>query len=113
MNKSFVDQKLKEITEKIVKEYQPERIILFGSWAWGNPHENSDIDIFIVKDTDIPSLKRIEALDRLFSRRDVPMDFLVYTPEQVERRLSIGDFFVKDIITKGRVLYDATAAKRT
>src|SRR3989338_2212072 len=113
MNKSFVDQKLKEITEKIVKEYQPERIILFGSWAWGNPHENSDIDIFIVKDTDLPSLKRIEALDRLFSRRAFPMDFLVYTPEQVERGMAKGDLFVQDIITKGKVLYEATAKQRT
>lgn len=112
MNKALVEPKLKEITEKIVKEYQPEKIILFGSWAWGEPHENSDLDIFIVKTTNTPSLKRIEELDRLFSRRELPMDFLVYTPEQVERRMTMGDLFVKDILENGKVLYDATIASR-
>mgnify|MGYP001618040114 CR=1 FL=1 len=106
-----METKLKEVTDKIVKEFEPEKIILFGSYAWGNPHEDSDLDFFIVKDTDLSPLKRIEAVDRIFSRRDLPMDFLVYTPKQVEENLKRGDFFVRDIITKGKVLYD-TAAKR-
>lgn len=111
MNRTETEEKIRHVVEKIVREYQPEKIILFGSWAWGTPHENSDFDIFVIKDTDTPSLKRIEALDRLFSRRDVPLDFLVYTPEQVARRLAIGDFFVRDIMTNGRILYDAAIAK--
>lgn len=111
MNKEPVEQKLKAITEKIVKEYQPEKIILFGSWAWGKPHEDSDFDLFIIKDTDMPSLKRIETLDRIFSRREFPMDFLVYTPEQVERNLRMGDLFVRDILTNGKILYEAKIAR--
>ena len=108
MDRVFVQQKIKEITDKIVQTYHPEKIILFGSWAWGKPHEDSDFDFFIIKDTDTPSLKRIEEVDRIFSRREFPMDFLVYTPDQVENRLKIGDLFVKDILTNGRVLYEAT-----
>lgn len=103
--------KLKEVTDKIVKEFEPEKIILFGSYAWGKPHEDSDLDFFIIKDTELSSLKRIEAVDKIFSRRDLPMDFLVYTPKQVEENLKRGDFFVKDILTKGKVLYD-TATRR-
>ena len=49
MDRVVFEQKLKEITDKIVKEYQPEKIILFGSWAWGEPHEWSDVDLFIIK----------------------------------------------------------------
>lgn len=105
------DKQIQQIVNKIVREYQPEKIILFGSYAWGTPHENSDFDLFIVKDTNTPSLKRIEALDRLFSRRDVPLDFLVYTPEQVKKRIAIGDLFVKDILTNGKILYDATISR--
>ena len=106
MTKKNIDQKIKEITQKIVKEHQPEKIILFGSYAWGRPGPDSDIDLFVIKKTKEPSLKRIEKLDKLFSRREFPMDFLIYTPEQVKNRLEIGDFFVKEIIDKGKILYD-------
>lgn len=111
MNKVVTEQKIKEVVDKIVREYQPEKIILFGSWAWGEPHEYSDLDLFVIKDTKRPTLKRIEDLDRIFSRRDLPMDFLVYTPDQVENRLRIGDLFVKDVLTNGKILYDAEVAK--
>lgn len=106
MTKKNIDQKIKEITQKIVKEHQPEKIILFGSYAWGRPGPDSDIDLFVVKKTKEPSLKRIENFDKLFSRREFPMDFLIYTPQQVKKRLEIGDFFVKEIIDKGKILYD-------
>lgn len=99
------------IRDKIVKEYKPEKIILFGSYAWGKPREDSDFDIFIIKDTDVPSLKRIEMVDRIFSRREYPMDFLVYTPEQVKRNLKNGDLFLRDILANGKILYDAKIAK--
>ena len=98
---------IQTITEKIIKEFQPEKIILFGSYAWGTPHQDSDVDLFVVKNTNLPTLKRIEALDRMFSRREVPIDFLVYTPAQVEQGLRIGDFFLQDIFAKGKVLYDS------
>ena len=107
MQKTLIEEKINEIKDKIVREYKPEKIILFGSFAWGKPHKDSDFDFFIIKETDTPSLKRIEEVDRIFSRREFPMDFLVYTPEQVENRLKIGDLFVKDILTNGKVLYEA------
>ncbi|OGZ46946.1 MAG: hypothetical protein A3J54_01915 [Candidatus Ryanbacteria bacterium RIFCSPHIGHO2_02_FULL_45_13b] len=107
MEKTDIEEKINEIKNRIVREYKPEKIILFGSYAWGEPHKDSDFDFFIIKDTQTPSLKRIEEVDRIFSRREFPMDFLVYTPEQVENRLKIGDLFVKDILTNGKVLYEA------
>lgn len=99
-------RELKRITDTIVRAYKPEKIILFGSYAWGKPHPESDVDLFVVKKTTVPSLKRIEALDRLFQRRELPMDFLVYTPSQLQRRVELGDFFVEEIVTKGKVLYE-------
>lgn len=99
-------EKIKEITDKIVKEYQPEKIILFGSWAWGKPGPDSDVDLFVIKETEEPLPKRIEILDKLFSRREFPMDFLVYTPRQIEKRLMIKDFFVKEIMENGKILYE-------
>lgn len=112
MTKETVERELQGITDKIVREFRPEKVVLFGSLAWGEPHKDSDIDLFVVKETNLPSLKRIEVLDRLFSRRAYPMDFLVYTPAQVQRCLASGDLFVRNVVANGRVLYDANAQRR-
>lgn len=101
-----MDPEIKKITEQIIKKYKPEKIILFGSYAWGKPGLDSDLDLFIVKKTKQPILKRMEDLDRLFTRRKLPMDFLIYTPQQIKKRLSMGDFFIRDVIKKGKILYE-------
>ena len=103
---AVVQSQIQDVVNKIVAEFHPEKVILFGSYAKGTPHQDSDVDLFVVKDTDLPSLQRIEALDRLFSRRPFAMDFLVYTPAQVRQRLEIGDVFVQDVLTNGKVLYE-------
>jgi len=105
MDKVLVEQKLKEITDKIVKEYQPEKIILFGSWAWGGPKRESDIDLFIIKESKERRIERERRIQRLLLGSRLPVDTLVYTPEEVERRLWIEDFFIKKIINQGKVLY--------
>ncbi|TSC90732.1 MAG: DNA polymerase beta domain-containing protein [Candidatus Berkelbacteria bacterium Licking1014_96] len=98
-------QKIREIVTKIAKAYQPEKIILFGSYAWGRPNQDSDLDFFIIKKTDEPTPKRIEDVDKIFLRREFPMDFLVYTPEQVVKREKMNDRFVINIIENGKTLY--------
>lgn len=101
-----IDKKLKEITEKIVKEYKPEKIILFGSYAWGKPGPDSDVDLFIVKKTKEPSSKRIQALNEIFSRREIAMDFLVYTPSELEESVNKNrNLFIEDIVHNGEVLF--------
>lgn len=98
------DAQIKKAARRIAKEYNPEKIILFGSYAWGKPHKDSDVDLFIVKETDnIRECAR--EIDGSIFPRIFPIDLIVYTPEQVEKRKKIGDFFVKDILKKGRVLY--------
>lgn len=105
MKAKEIEKKIQKIADKIVAEYRPEKIILFGSYAWGNPHQDSDLDFFIIKKTDDPMLKRIVDVDRLFLRRDFAMDFLVYTPDQVKKRKEMGDQFVANILNKGKLLY--------
>ena len=102
-------RELQRITKKIVAEYRPEKIILFGSWAWGVPHEWSDVDLFIVKDSPKKRREReYELRMKLFGNKFPPMDLLIYTPEELERRVHIGDFFVHDILDRGTVLYEKT-----
>lgn len=104
---SQIRQKLETITEKIVKEYPPEKIILFGSHAWGDPIPDSDLDLFIIKESKKRRVDRERELRSiLFGNNFPPMDLLIYTPQEVEKRLSIEDFFVKEILRKGRTLYE-------
>lgn len=105
MDKAFIEQKLKEITDKIVKEYQPEKIILFGSWAWGEPRRESDIDLFIVKESQERRIERERQIQRLLLGSKLPVDVLVYTPQEVQRRLWLEDFFIKRILDRGKILY--------
>ena len=101
------EEKIREVADKIVKEYQPEKIILFGSYAWGEPDENSDVDLFVVKESDKGKLDRERELRRkLFNYDFPPMDLLVYTPEELKKRLGIKDIFVSIIINNGKVLYE-------
>jgi len=101
-------EKINRITENILEKYKPEKIILFGSAAWGKGDIN-DIDLFIVK-KDVPyyGTDRIRELYRLIDA-DLPIDYIVYKPEEVEERLSLGDPFIKKIFREGKILYGREA----
>ncbi len=98
------EKEIKELVREIVEEYKPEKIYLFGSYVWGEPDENSDLDIFIIKDTEKSRIERQLEVRRLIKGR-FPVDILVYTPKEVEKRLEMRDFFIEDIIKKGRSVY--------
>ena len=95
---------IKKITKKIAKIYGPERIILFGSFAWGKPHKDSDVDLLIIKNTKENFFERNIAVRKIINGV-LPMDILVRTPEEVKRRIALGDFFYKNIIRNGKKLY--------
>lgn len=104
MGKVSLD-KIKKVAETIAKEYRPERIILFGSYAWGKPHADSDVDLFVVKNTKNP-WKLSLRIDGSIFPRPFPLDLLLYTPQQLKRRGRMGDFFIQDVLSKGIVLYE-------
>ena len=99
-------EEIKKIVNRIVENYKPEKIVLFGSFAHGKPTKDSDVDLFIIKKTKKNLLERIREVDRILINRTIPLDVLVYTPEQTRKRLSLGDFFVEDIMNNGKVLYE-------
>jgi len=96
---------LDEIVDRLVKEYGPERIILFGSHAEGIPTEESDLDLLILKETDDRPMERCMAVERLLADRRVPLDLLVYTPSEFLRMYTLGSPLVQEITEKGKVLY--------
>lgn len=97
-------EKIKNITDLIVKKYKPEKIILFGSYAWGKPGIDSDVDLFIVKKTK-NTRELARKIDGSIFPRPFPIDLIVYKPNQVKKRKEMGDFFINDILNKGKVLY--------
>ena len=99
---------LSEIVERLKSEYKPQRIILFGSYAYGKPREGSDIDLLILKNTRKRKVDRFVEVKRIIynPNRKIPVSPLVYTPKELEERLRIGDDFIKEIIQKGIVLYE-------
>lgn len=100
-----VEKKLISITKKLVKEYQPEKVILFGSYAWGTPHTESDIDLFLIKKSSDRRIERERDVQRILWGSNMPIDTIVYTPQEVQRRLEVGDFFIEKILKNGKVLY--------
>jgi len=98
-------EKIEEFVDKIAKRFKPEKIILFGSYGYGSPKKNSDVDLLII----IDSKKRpVDLAIQIRSEipAPFPVDLLVRTPEQIEGRLSMNDFFIKEIVTKGKVVYE-------
>lgn len=106
MDRVTVEQKLQEITDKIIKEFQPEKIILFGSWAWGRPSLDSDVDLLIVKDSQKSKIEREREVRRFLYPRELPIDLLVYTPEELEKSINENrNLFIEDIVRNGKALY--------
>lgn len=92
--------------QRIAQTLHPERIILFGSYAYGNPTPDSDVDLLVVMKTRAASAERSWAVSRLLIPRPFPVDILVKTPREIVRALSARDFFIDEIVSYGRVLYE-------
>jgi predicted nucleotidyltransferase len=99
------EKELHRITQQIIEKYKPEKIILFGSAARGEGSPDSDADFLIIKkDTPFYGSDRVRELSCLVDRK-IPVDLLIYRPEEYEKRLQMGDPFLKAIIKEGKVLY--------
>ena len=100
---------IRELAQRIGQEFNPHRVILFGSYAYGKPTESSDVDLLVV----LPfkgskGRMAVEIMRRLRPR--IPVDIVVRTPEDLETRLLLNDFFLKEITSRGKVLYEAPHA---
>lgn len=100
---------IQNILKKLIADYAPQKVILFGSYAYGDPRPDSDIDLLIIKDTSDRLIDRWVEVRRVLSDpgRKFPLETLVLTPQEVSGRLAAGDQFVAEIMEKGKVLYAA------
>jgi predicted nucleotidyltransferase len=99
------NKEVKKSVEMIKNQYKPEKIFIFGSYASGKFAPGSDIDLFIIKRTGKPRRERQREVSRILIDRQVPVDILVFTPAETEKRKRIGDPFILDILNSGRLVY--------
>jgi uncharacterized protein len=104
--KVSVGKSLRPAIQRIVQELNPEKIVLFGSYAYGNPSPDSDVDLLVIMNTKASHKDRSWAVSRLLLPRPFPVDILVKTPGEVKEGLETGDFFLREILSRGKVLYD-------
>ncbi len=98
-------REIENITEQIRRKFNPEKIILFGSYAYGTPQNDSDIDLLVVLDRQ--GSMRNHAVDILQNiQYHVPLDLIVRSPEQIKDRVQKGDFFLKELLQKGKIVYE-------
>ena len=102
----ITQREISEFGKRLAAEFRPQRVVLFGSYAYGQPTPGSDVDILVVMPLEgDPVDKSVEM--RLTLRPRFPLDILVRTPAKIKERLAMGDDFIKDILDKGKVLYEA------
>src|SRR3990172_11791072 len=101
------EREIEGIVKQIAEGYQPLKVILFGSHAWGQPTEDSDIDLLIVKETSDRFIDRWVKVRELIAdpKRRIPVEPIVVTPGELERRLAEGDQFFQEIVARGKVVY--------
>jgi len=98
---------LEKVLNQIVGSFHPQKIILFGSRAYGSPDEDSDFDLLVIMETRERSIRKSAEISAAVDH-PFPLDILVRTPEQIKQRIALGDGFIQDIMTKGIVLYEAS-----
>lgn len=95
---------IRRFARQIAERFQPDKIILFGSYAYGRPHKHSDVDVLVV----MPAWNESSKARRIRNETEhpFPLDLLVRTPENLRWRLEEGDWFLREIVSRGKVLYE-------
>ena len=102
MKNHSLKKEISKITKRLIQFYKPQKIVIFGSSATGKT--TGDIDMLIVKKTKENFFNRMYKV-KCIANSDKQFDPIVLTPKEVRERLNLGDFFIKDILTKGKLLY--------
>ena len=99
---------IRRYVRRIVERLRPQRVILFGSHAYGKPHEDSDVDLLVV----MPAYSQLSKAAQILIALEPPFsaDLIVRTPKQMAWRLEERESFTTEIVTKGKVLYEASNA---
>jgi predicted nucleotidyltransferase len=108
--KRIPQKAIDQVVQQIVEKFKPQKIILFGSYARGDPRPESDVDMLVVMDTPLKDVHQAIQICQQIEYR-FGLDLIVYTAEHLKERFEMNDWFVRDMLKEGKVLYEAEAAK--
>ena len=100
-------KKIKNFVNRIGKKFHPKKIILFGSYAYGNPDLDSDVDLLVILPGKGRLVEEYSAIAREIEPRSFPIDLIVRSSREIQNRLALGDSFIEEILTRGKVLYES------
>ncbi len=96
-----------DVVRQIVEKFKPQKIILFGSYARGNPRPESDVDLLVVMDTPLREVQQAIQICQQIGYR-FGLDLIVHTPNHLAERVKMGDWFLRDVLKEGKVLYESS-----
>jgi predicted nucleotidyltransferase len=95
---------IRRFARDVAEKFQPDRIVLFGSYAYGTPHEDSDVDVLVI----IPARNQLDMAFKIHwaIQPPFPLDIIVRTPKEMAWRLEEGESFLTEVLSRGKVLYE-------
>ena len=96
---------LESVTDRIARRYDPLSVVLFGSYANGTEDSGSDVDLLVIKETDKRPIDRSLEIESILGDRTLPLDIVIYTPNEILQLYQQGSSFIEEITTNGKVLY--------
>ncbi len=106
--KRIPQKAIDQVVEQIVEKFKPQKIILFGSYARGNPRPESDVDLLVVMETALKESKQALEIRRHLNVM-FGLDLIVHTPKRLKERVDMGDWFLRDVLIEGKVLYESSS----
>jgi predicted nucleotidyltransferase len=104
-----IQEELRKWANQLALRFSPEKVILFGSYAYGQPTADSDVDLLVVMAHTESDIKKASEI-RMTLPVTIPIDVIVRSPKKIQERLLMGDFFIREIMEKGKILYAASHA---
>ncbi|MEW6402563.1 MAG: nucleotidyltransferase domain-containing protein [Chloroflexota bacterium] len=106
--KRIPQRAIDQVVRQIVEKFKPQKIILFGSYARGNPRPESDVDMLVVMDTPLKDVQQAIQICQQIEYR-FGLDLIVHSPKYLAARLKMGDWFLRDVLKEGKVLYESSS----
>jgi predicted nucleotidyltransferase len=102
-------RRIRSYVSEVVRQFRPERVVMFGSYASGKPRPDSDVDLLVVMRHTGAAAEQAARIRRSI-RAGFPLDIIVRSPEAIRRRIAMGDGFIRDIVERGKVLHESHGA---
>ena len=105
----ITEESVLAVVQRIVEKMHPEKIVAFGSWAEGRAGKDSDVDLLVVMPLKKGESRRMKAgeIRGIVYDSPFPIDIIVHSPENIHRRIANGDYFLRNVLTHGRVLHSS------